>query len=117
MLVGSGVFATTRLNQELLPDIEFPIVTVSTPVPGVGPDVVDEQVTQGIEGAVVGAENVEGIQANSAQGFSVVIVEFDLDTDTEEAQREIQSAVEGVQLPEQAQDPEVRRQSASEFPS
>ncbi len=49
LLVGSGVFATTRLNQELLPDIEFPIVTVSTPMPGAGPDVVDEQVTQAIE--------------------------------------------------------------------
>ena len=45
LLLGSGVFATTRLNQELLPNIEFPVVTVSTPVPGAGPNVVDEQVT------------------------------------------------------------------------
>lgn len=43
LLIGSGVFATTRLNQELFPDIAFPIVTVTTPVPGAGLDVLDEQ--------------------------------------------------------------------------
>ena len=31
LLVGSGAYATTRLNQELLPDISFPIITISTP--------------------------------------------------------------------------------------
>src|SRR5215207_7752432 len=116
LLIASGIFATTRLNQELLPDIEFPIITVSTPVPGAGPDAVDEQVTRPIEGAIQGIENVEAVQANSAQGFSIIILEFDLDADTEEAEREIQSALEGVGLPSQAQEPEVSRQSASEFP-
>lgn len=37
LLVGSGVFAATRLNQELFPDIAFPLVTVTTPVRGLGP--------------------------------------------------------------------------------
>jgi hypothetical protein len=36
ILMAGGAYATTRLNQELLPDIEFPIITVSTPVPGAG---------------------------------------------------------------------------------
>ena len=36
LLIGSGVFATTRLNQELFPDIAFSIITVTTPVPGLG---------------------------------------------------------------------------------
>src|SRR5919112_4335045 len=116
ILIASGVYATTRLNQELLPDIEFPIITVSTPVPGAGPDVVDEQVTQPIESAVEGIEGIESIQATSAAGFSVLVVEFGLDADTEEAEREINSSLAGVSLPEQAGTPEVNRQSASQFP-
>src|SRR5829696_5221967 len=52
LLIGSGVYATTRLNQELLPDISFPIITISTPVAGAGPDLVDEQVTQPVEDAI-----------------------------------------------------------------
>jgi HAE1 family hydrophobic/amphiphilic exporter-1 len=116
LLIGSGVFATTRLNQELLPDVDFPVILISTPVPGAGPDVVDEQVSQPVEGAVTGVPGIESIQTTSSQGFSVVALEFGLDVDTEEAETEIQAALEGVTLPPQAVEPEVIRQSASEFP-
>ncbi len=116
LLVGSGAYATTRLNQELLPDISFPIITISTPVVGAGPDLVDEQVTQPVEGAINGVPGIEAVQSTSSQGFSVVLVEFDLDADTEEAEADLQSALDGVELPSQAGEPEVRSQSASEFP-
>ena len=116
ILIASGIYATTGLNQELLPNIEFPIITVSTPVPGAGPDVVDEQVTQPVESAVEGIEGIESLQATSASGFSVLVVEFGLDVDTGEAEREINSQLSGVSLPEQAGTPEVNRQTASEFP-
>src|SRR5215210_1090560 len=82
LLIGSGAYATTRLNQELLPDISFPIITISTPVAGAGPDLVDEQVTQPVE----------------------------------DAESDLQAALDGIQLPLQAGDPEVESQSASEFP-
>ncbi len=89
LLIGSGIFATTRLNQELLPDVDFPVILLSTPVPGAGPDVVDEQVSQPIEGAIGGVEGVENVQTTSSQGFSVVAIEFGLDVDTEEAETEV----------------------------
>jgi len=116
LLVGSGAYATTRLNQELLPDISFPIITVSTPVVGAGPDVVDEQVTQPVESAISGVAEIEAVQSTSSAGFSVVVVEFDLDADTEEAEADLQAALDGIELPSQAGEPEVRSQSASEFP-
>ena len=116
ILIAAGAYATTRLNQELLPDIEFPLVTVSTPVAGAGPDVVDEQVTQPLQGAVEGIEGIESVQATSSPGFSVLVVEFGLDVDTEQAEDEINDAIAGVSLPEQASSPEVARQSASQFP-
>jgi len=116
LLIGSGAYATTRLNQELLPDISFPIITISTPVAGAGPDLVDEQVTQPVEDAINGVQGIESVQSTSSQGFSVVVVEFDLDADTEEAESDLQAALDGIQLPSQAGDPEVKSQSASEFP-
>src|SRR5918994_3461395 len=103
LLIVSGIFATTRLNQELLPDIEFPIITISTPVPGAGPDVVDEQVTQPIESVVDDVEGIEGIQSTSSQGFSVLVIEFALDADTKEAEAELANALDGVALPQQAE--------------
>jgi hydrophobic/amphiphilic exporter-1 (mainly G- bacteria), HAE1 family len=116
LLIGSGVYATTRLNQELLPDISFPIITISTPVAGAGPDLVDEQVTQPVEDAINGVQGIESVRSTSSEGFSVVVVEFDLDADTEEAESDLQAALDGIQLPSQAGDPEVESQSASQFP-
>src|SRR5215207_5809287 len=116
LLIGSGFYATTRLNQELLPDISFPIITISTPVAGAGPELVDEQVTQPVEDALNGVQEIESIRSTSSQGFSVVVVEFNLDADTEEAESDLQAALDGIQLPSQAGDPEVESQSASQFP-
>jgi HAE1 family hydrophobic/amphiphilic exporter-1 len=116
LLIGSGVYATTRLNQELLPDISFPIITISTPMAGAGPHLVDEQVTQPVEDAIDGVQGIESIRSTSSQGFSVVVVEFDLDADTEEAESDLQAALDGIQLPSQAKAPEVKSQSASQFP-
>lgn len=116
LLVGSGAYATTRLNQELLPDISFPIITIATPLPGAGPDLVDEQVTQPVEDAISGVQGIQSVRSTSSQGFSVVLVEFDLDADTKEAEADLQSALDGIELPSQAGDPEVTSQSASQFP-
>ena len=116
LLIGSGAYATTQLNQELLPDISFPIITISTPVSGAGPDLVDEQVTQPVEDAINGVQGIQSVSSTSSQGFSVVLVEFDLDQDTEEAESDLQSALEGISLPSQAGEPEVTSQSASQFP-
>lgn len=102
ILIVSGAYATTQLNEELLPDIEFPILTVTTPVPGAGPDVVDEQVTQPVEDAIKGTEGIESVRATSAQGFSTFLVEFSLDTDTQEAEDELNRRLQDVSLPEEA---------------
>ena len=48
---------------------------------------VDEQVTQPVESAISGVAEIEAVQSISSQGSSVVVVEFDLDADTEEAER------------------------------
>ena len=116
LLIGSGGYATTQLNQELLPDISFPVITISTPVAGAGPDLVDKQVTQPVEDAINGVQGIESVRSTSSQGFSVVVVEFDLDQDTKEAESDLQSALDGISLPPQAGEPEVKSQSASQFP-
>lgn len=116
LLIVSGSYATTQLNQELLPEVEFPAVGIATPVPGAGPDLVDEQVTQPIESAIGNISGIESTQSTSSQGFSIVLIEFSLDTDIDEAEDELRRALDGVSLPSQAAEPEINRQSFSSFP-
>lgn len=116
LLVAGGFYGTSRLNQELLPDIEDPFITVVTPVEGAGPEAVDERVSRPVEDAIGGVGGVEGVETTSAQGYSVVRVEFDYGADLDEAEEEIRGSIDGVALPEQAGQPEISRTSAEEFP-
>jgi hydrophobic/amphiphilic exporter-1 (mainly G- bacteria), HAE1 family len=56
------------------------------------------------------------VRSTSSQVLSVVLAEFDHDQDTEEAESDLQSALDGISLPSQAGDPEVKSQLASQFP-
>ncbi|MGI9050605.1 MAG: efflux RND transporter permease subunit [Rubrobacteraceae bacterium] len=116
LLIASGAYASTRLNQELLPNIEFPTIAVATPVPGAGPELVDEQVTQPIESALGNVQGIDSTQSTSSQGLSVVLVQLSLDTDAKQAEDEIRRSLDGISLPSEASQPEVNRQSSSSFP-
>ena len=59
---------------ELLPNIEFPVVSVVTVYPGAGPEEVESAVTKPIEDAVGTVSGVREIQATSQEGLSLVLV-------------------------------------------
>ncbi len=60
----------------MLPNIDFPLLVISTPYPGAGPEAVDTLVTRKIEDAVASMNDVDYIQSSSSEGISVVIVYF-----------------------------------------
>jgi HAE1 family hydrophobic/amphiphilic exporter-1 len=112
----AGIFSVTRLRSELLPNFELPIVTVVTTYPGAGPQAVDEQLTSPIAQALTGIEGIDTTQSTSSEGFSVVVAEFDYGTDMEKRQADIQTALQNVQIPAGAQQPQVERVNLQQFP-
>src|SRR5215210_3992965 len=89
MLLGFGLLAWSRLGVELLPAIDAPIVTVSTPYPGAGPDAVDTLVTQKVEDAVSSVNEIDTITSTSVEGSSTVTITF-----TEKASKDSAHQVE-----------------------
>src|SRR5215510_9852261 len=88
-LIAFGLLAWTRLNVELFPRIDAPVVTVVTPYPGAGPDAVDTLVTQKIEDAVSSANDIDYITSTSVEGLSTVTITF-----TEKASKDSSHLVE-----------------------
>ena len=72
----AGLFAWGGLKQELLPDIEFPVITVIAPLPGAGAADVADQVTKPIERAISGVPRLQALQSTSANSLSLVIAQF-----------------------------------------
>ena len=117
ILVGIlGIFAVSRLQMELIPDIDIPVVSVITVYPGADPGSVDAEVSAPIESAVRGISGLNSVQTNSSEGFSVVIAEFEYGTNMADAEREIERSVTSLGLPDGAERPDVQRINFDQFP-
>ncbi|HOP63472.1 MAG TPA: efflux RND transporter permease subunit [Spirochaetota bacterium] len=89
-----GVISVSRLPVELLPDVEFPKLTVITPFENAAPSEVEKLVTVRIEEAVTAVSGVSGISSESIEGMSIVKVSFRWGTDMEMALIEAKEKVD-----------------------
>ena len=116
LLLAGGVFAYNSLQVELFPEIEFPLVVVTTSYAGADPEGVVQDVTSPIERAISGAEGLETVQSNSFEGNSIVLATFAFGTDMANAESFVESAVGGLAFPSGAERPEVGRFDPDQFP-
>ena len=96
----AGVSAWGSLKQELLPDIEFPVITIVAPYPGAGAEDVAAQVAQPIERAVAGVPRLESLQSTSANSVALVVALFSFGTDVDEVEASINENLRTAGLPE-----------------
>ncbi|MBB3999041.1 efflux RND transporter permease subunit [Aureimonas pseudogalii] len=92
-IVVIGLFGYSRLGVEQFPEVDLPVVVVSTTYDGASPETVESEVTRPVEQAVNTIGGVDEISSQSFEGRSLVIVEFTLDTDSRTAAQEVRDRV------------------------
>jgi len=117
ILMGAGVISIFRINQELLPSVEFPSVFVLVTEPGAGPEQVDRDVTQPLIQNLTGLPRVSHITTSSSQGFSQVEVAFALDSTLKDDLDNVKERLSQLQLPGNAGKPVVQTFDFSAVPS
>jgi len=117
-IVMIGAFALSRLAIDLLPDIEFPSLSVSASYPGASPKEVETLITEPMERAVSTVQNVEEVSSTSSEGRASVRVSFTWGTDMTEAVNDLRERVDRIKarLPEDASEPSIRKFDASAMP-
>ena len=116
ILLAGGVFAYNSLQVELFPEIEFPLVVVTTSYPSADPEGVVKDVTAPIERVIEGTEGLESIQSTSFEGNSIVLATFRYGTDMADAESAVQNHVSVLTFPDGVDEPEVGRFDPDQFP-
>ncbi|MCS6852940.1 MAG: efflux RND transporter permease subunit [Gemmataceae bacterium] len=88
-----GYLGYRDLGVSQFPEIDFPVVNITTYWEAASPETIDHDVTDVIEDAVAGVEGIDYIQSQSLEGVSVVTVYFHLDRDIDVAMQDVQNAV------------------------
>ena len=96
-LIIFGWLSFHELGVSQLPDVDFPVVNVSVSLVGAAPEVMESQVVDPIEDAIMGIQGIRNITSNSSQASGNVSVEFDVDRNIDQAVQEIQTRVAQVQ--------------------
>ena len=112
----SGIYSGTRMNMETIPNISIPYLMVTGVYPGATPEKVMEDVSMPIEKAAEGLDHVKSVYSNSYSNMSSIQVEYEYGIDMDEAKRELQSALDNVNLPEEVQAPKVTAISMNMMP-
>ena len=116
LILGGGVYVYNQLERELFPDIELPTIFITTAYPTADPETVMREVSEPIETAIAGVDGLTETQSTSQENLSTVIATFGYGQDMKEAERAIQSQVNGITFPDGVDNPWVTRINNNTFP-
>lgn len=113
-----GLYSYTKLNLELIPNIDVPVNVVMTVYPGAAPNEVESSVTKPIEDAVSGMEGIDKITSYSLENMSVVVIELqdnmNADISLQDCERKVNMILD--ELPEDAELPQFMKMDMNMFP-
>ncbi len=118
LLIVFGLVAISLLSLREYPDIDTPIVSISTNYPGASANIVETRITQILEDRISGIEGIKNITSTSRNGRSNINIEFKLSRDIDAASNDVRERISRAlnNLPDQADPPEVSKSNSDENP-
>ncbi len=113
-----GVISFHRLGISQLPDVDFPVVSISLNLPGAAPSVMESQVLDPIEDALMEIDGIRSVTSSAMQSSGTISVEFELNRNIDESMQEIQIKINQVRnvLPVDLTPPTLRKSNPEDSP-
>ncbi len=108
MLILGGIMATFNMKQEVFPEFDLDMVTISVPFPGASPDEVEQGIVLVIEERVRGIDGVKSITSTSNEGVAAIMIELQLGQDANKVLADVKNEIDRItSFPEQIEEPTV----------
>ncbi len=98
-LILFGGISFKQLGTSQMPDVNFPILSISVSYPGAAPEVVESEIVNLIEKRLLSVEGIKEMRSTAQQGNAQVNLEFDIDRNVDVALQEVQSALSQIRFP------------------
>ncbi len=118
VIITLGIAGLLHLPIDLLPPLEFPQLTVRVDYPNVGPEEIEETITNPTENTLAGVPGVERVRSSSRLGSSSVTLDFARGINLDEAANDVRAALDRIRnnLPEEAEPPVVWKFDPNDVP-
>ncbi len=113
-----GWLGFSRMGISQMPDVDYPVVNVSVNLEGAAPEVMETQVADVLEGAVMSIQGIKDVSSSSKRGSCNLTIEFELDRDIDVAMQEVQAKISQVQrdLPRDIDPPTISKSNPEDQP-
>lgn len=115
LLILGGLYSFSSLKVDLLPNIEFPQLSIEVVYPGASPEDINEQVTSKLEEKFKSIEGIKKMQSSSFESISIINLEFPFHTNMDEMERQVDTLIKDTKLPDNVQT-KINRFSFGTFP-
>ncbi len=115
-LIIFGAICFNRLGVSQMPDVDFPVISISVNYDGASPEVVEAELIDPIEQNLLSIEGIEEMRSSVRQGSGNVTLNFDINRDVDVALQEVQTALSSVRYPLNVDPPVIRKRNPEESP-
>lgn len=117
-LILFGWISYSRMGVSQLPDVDFPIVNIEITYEGASPEIIETDIIDVIEDAVVSVEGITELRSTARQSSGEVTVELDINRDVDVALQEVQAKVAQAMklLPDEIEPPIISKRNPEDMP-
>lgn len=118
IIIVVGIMGFRFLPVDLLPTIEYPMLTIRTNYPNVGPEEIETIITDRVENAIASVPNIEEVRSDSEEGRSSVTLEFAQGTNIDAAANDVRAALDRIRddFPPEVEPPRLWKFDPDNFP-
>ncbi|MBY0500882.1 MAG: efflux RND transporter permease subunit [Alphaproteobacteria bacterium] len=118
IIIMVGAVAFTRLSLRQFPEVDKPIISVTTTLEGASPQIIEQQLTRPLEEVLGGIEGLDYMTSRSEAGTSIVKLNFKVDRNIDSAAADVRDQLQKVRnkLPDDADDPLIKKADADAQP-